>query len=180
MKTSAPKKKVAVIKPSKNYKKVSRTATTARNKAAFLAAYSECGRIQEATKASGVADRTHYDWMENDPDYPARFAKAEEVAAVLLETEAKRRAIDGVRQYKFNGSDPILDPRTGEPYYELKYSDTLLIFLLKGLKPERYADNVRYAGPGGGPIPIAAHSIDSSIDPEEAARRYRAFIGALS
>jgi hypothetical protein len=56
-------------------------------------------------------------------------------------------------RYKFlkNGK-PIVHPVTHEPYYELEYSDTLLIFLLKGIRPEKYRERFEHSGPEGGPI----------------------------
>ena len=51
----------------------------------------------------------------------------------MLEREARRRAVEGVEEpvgfYK------------GEPSaYVRKYSDTLLIFLMKGARPDKYRD----------------------------------------
>ena len=64
---------------------------------------------------------------------------AQEVAADLLESEAFKRAAFGVRKpagwYK------------GKPGgYVREYSDILAIFLLKGLRPEKYRDRVEVRG----------------------------------
>ncbi|HEX6983959.1 MAG TPA: hypothetical protein VF170_01220 [Planctomycetaceae bacterium] len=108
---------------------------------AFLAAYRECGTIAGASRAAEVGRRTHYEWLGSDPAYRAAFADAREEAGELLEAEARRRALDGVRRMKF-GRDgkPLIDPGTGEPYVEHEYSDVLLIFLLKGAMPEKYRE----------------------------------------
>lgn len=78
-----------------------------------------------------------------------------ESAADLLEEEARRRAYDGVRRLKFDRGKmitipmedldgaPILDENSKPimvPYVEHEYSDTLMMFLLKGARPERYRD----------------------------------------
>lgn len=57
---------------------------------------------------------------------------------MLLEAEAIRRAQDGVVRMKFNSKTglPFIDPRTGEPYMEHEYSDTLMAILLKRHFPE--------------------------------------------
>lgn len=112
-------------------------------KAAFLAAFAEVGTIGRAAEASGVDRGTHYRWLEADNDYAKAFSDAAEAAADKLEAEARRRAHDGLLRMKFHQGEPIIDPRTKEPYFELEYSDTLLIFLLKGARPEKFRDNVK-------------------------------------
>ena len=37
--------------------------------------------------------------------------------------------------------EPIIDPRTGEQYYEHVHSDLLAIFMLKAAKPGKYRDD---------------------------------------
>ena len=55
-----------------------------------------------------------------------------------------RRAKDGLVKYKFKrDGTPLEHPVTGEPYYELEYSDTLLIFLLKAARPHKFRDNAK-------------------------------------
>lgn len=116
-------------------------------KAAFLAAFRECGNVTLAANAAGVSRRSHYKWMAEDSEYATQFEDAKEAAVDLLEAEARRRATDGLRSYKFlKSGHPIRHPETGEPYYEHSYSDTLLIFLLKGARPEKYRDNVHHTG----------------------------------
>lgn len=58
-----------------------------------------------------------------------------------MEEELHRRAVIGVKRKKFFQGQAIIDPETDEPYYEREYSDTLLIFRLKALRPEKYRDN---------------------------------------
>lgn len=109
-------------------------------RAAFLAAYAECGNITEAARRAGIDRTSHYRWIQ-EPDYADAFRAAEEQAVEMLEREARRRAIEGLRKKKFDrNGNPIIDPETGEQYVEHEYSDTLLIFLLKGARPEKYRD----------------------------------------
>lgn len=98
-------------------------------KRAFLAAYRLCGSITKAAEISDIARKTHYEWMK-DEDYQRAFADAHEEAGDYLEQEARRRAVDGVDEPVF-----YKGKKCGEV---TKYSDTLLIFLLNGLKPEKY------------------------------------------
>ena len=55
----------------------------------------------------------------------------------------------------------MIDPRTKQPYLELDYSDTLLIFLLKGLRPQKYRERYEHTGANGGPIAIQPVRLDT-------------------
>lgn len=122
---------------------------------AFLAAFAKLGNIAEACVAAATGRRSHYDWIEQ-PEYKAAFEDAKEEAADLLEGEARRRAQYGVREpVVYQGElcyEKVVDPETGEitrgskPLVIRKYSDVLLIFLLKGLRPEKYRDNMHVSG----------------------------------
>lgn len=125
-------------------------------KRAFLAAYAQCGNITHAAEIVGIDRDNHYIWMKN-ATYAEVFKAAGEQAADALEKEARRRAIEGVERLKFgrNGK-PLRDPATKKPYVEREFSDTLLIFLLKGIRPEKYRENVHQelTGPNGGPVVV--------------------------
>jgi len=74
--------------------------------------------------------------MRQDATYPARFEEARQRAADLLEDEAVRRAVHGVRRpMLYRGKQVYVQ---GEPVYQIAYSDELLIRLLEAWKPERY------------------------------------------
>ena len=73
---------------------------------------------------------SHYRWREKDSEYRAAFDQAKEDATDVLETEAFRRAVEGVRR-----TNRLVHGRPGETVR--KYSDVLLIFLLKDLRSER-------------------------------------------
>lgn len=163
-------------------------------KRAFCIAYSLTGAVGRAEKIAGISHGTIYtDQWAKDPDFVRGMELARRIAANQLEAEARRRAVEGNKAYKFtkdgdsirnpakcvcahgpgqhgdlpqpNAWDlekmgpwegrtkgPCLDPDCacpgflGEPYYEHATSDTLLIFLMKGNLPERYADRVEVRG----------------------------------
>jgi len=126
----------------------------------FLASFAETGNISLSAELVGIDRSTHYVWMKADPKYPELFAQAELLAGDKLEEEARRRAVTGV-------SEPVF--YQGEVCGHIqKYSDTLLIVLLKGTKGEKYKDRgyVEQAGPGGGPINVAV-SRTAGMTPEE-------------
>jgi hypothetical protein len=68
-----------------------------------------------------------------------------EAGADVLEAEAWRRAVEGVERPIVSGGKVVTTVR--------EYSDTLLIFLLKGRRPEKYA-RFEVSGANGGPIAV--------------------------
>jgi len=99
-------------------------------KRAFLTAYAETGNVTQAAETAGIHRDTHYAWLESDQGYPAAFATAGEAAADRLEAEARRRAVEGVEQPVWYHGMQVGSAR--------RYSDRLLMFLLRGVRPERY------------------------------------------
>jgi len=149
------------------------TGIKVRNQTAFLAAMRRTGNISAAARAANVDRSMHYTWLEQDFNYRKSFEDAKAESIEVLEAEARRRAIAGIKRLKFtrNGK-PIIDPKTGEPYVEHAYSDTLLIFLLKAEAPEKYRERLDVSGPGGGPIAtVAEHSLSGKSLAELAAMR---------
>ncbi len=103
-------------------------------------ALAETGTRTRAAAIAGVHRSVLYtpQWKQ-DRAFQAALKAAEEVAADRLEAEAWRRAVEGVERpvgwYK------------GQPGgYVREYSDILLIFLLKGLRPEKYRERMELKG----------------------------------
>jgi hypothetical protein len=104
-------------------------------KRAFLAAFCETGSIIRASAKAGIDRHNHSLWMRKDQIYAAAFDLAREAATDTLESEAVRRAAEGVAEPVFYRGQQCGVIR--------RYSDTLLIFLLKGLLPDKYRENFR-------------------------------------
>jgi hypothetical protein len=140
--------------------------------AKFLAAYRECGIVRRAARAAGISRTTHYGWLEEDDTYPDRFREAHEDATDILEEEARRRAIEGLRRVKFNPKTgkPYIDPETKQPYTEHEYSDRILEVMLKAKRPEEFKERIaaEHTGKNGGPIETKDAS--ELTDAERAAR----------
>ena len=118
-------------------------------KRAFLAALAHTGNITEAADIAHIARSAHYQWLEADPVYAAAYEDAMEQAAQRLEAEARRRAVDGVEEPVFY---------QGKQCGVIKrYSDALLMFLLKGALPEKYKErtSTELTGAGGKPLTVA-------------------------
>jgi hypothetical protein len=117
-------------------------------KRAFLVAYAETGSIPQACEACKIHRSSEWLWR-SDAAFVEAKAVAWQLAAEKLEAEAFRRAHDGVEEPVYQGGAEVGRVR--------KYSDTLLIFLLKGAKPNTYRDQWKgeISGPDGGPIRTA-------------------------
>ena len=100
-----------------------------------LEALAHVGTVLAATAAAGVHRSTHYDWMRNDPEYAAAALEAEQAFADRMEAEATRRAVEGVPVGVYYEGKRVAT--------ETKYSDVLLIFKLKGARPEKYREGTQ-------------------------------------
>lgn len=111
--------------------------TDPNKQAKFLELYLELGRIELAAKLAQVTKTTVYNWIKKDTDFANSFNEikplAKENYVGVLEQEAHRRAVEGVETPVYYKG--ILIDKVRE------YSDTLLIFLLKGAAPEKYRDH---------------------------------------
>ena len=116
------------------------TCRTPKKRANFLEALSECGNIKKSAKIAKIGRQTAYRWRRTDEDFAKAWDEALELGIDALEDEAMRRAVDGYLKPVFHGGKQVGSVR--------EYSDTLLIFLLKGRRPERYAErrNVKLSG----------------------------------
>lgn len=116
-----------------------------QKKRIFLAAYARSGNISVAAEAAGIDRSTHYRWLD-DPVYAEVFEHAKEAAADYLEKVAWERATQGIRKPVYQGGKLV--------GYTTDTSDTLLIFLLKGLRPEKYVEKLQLTGANGGKIQV--------------------------
>jgi len=86
---------------------------------AFLAALEESGSVTSSCTAANISTVRVYEVKRNDPEFAKQWEQALEQGADILEAEARRRAMEGTS----------------------KGSDTLLMFLLKGLRPQRWRES---------------------------------------
>ena len=110
----------------------------------FLEKYPKYCQIDKTAKATGIDRSTFYKWLEEDSEFAKGFEDAKKRAVETLEAEAYRRAVKGVNK-------PIYykGQRCG---YVREYSDSLLIFLLKGNAPEKYRERHELVGANGKPL----------------------------
>lgn len=115
-----------------------RTTRTPKKQAAFLEELMLRGNVRDACAAANVPRRTVYDWRDADPAFARAWDDALDEAADIMEREAHRRAVDGVDEPVYGSLGK--GEGMGEVGTIRKYSDTLLIFLLKAARPEKYRD----------------------------------------
>ncbi|MGE3276739.1 MAG: hypothetical protein AB7O67_16630 [Vicinamibacterales bacterium] len=139
-----------------------------RAQGAFLAAFAKVGNVTAACEAAGIGRRTHYNWLEEDPDgYGLRYKDAAEEATDRLEIEARRRAQLGVEKAVF-GKLPGREAGVGIVGKVREYSDPLLMFLLRAHRPERFKDRHEVTGKDGAPLNPPRQGLDlSSLSVED-------------
>lgn len=111
-----------------------------QNQERFLAAFRECCRIGEAAEAVGLTRWAVERWQRTDVyGFKKRMAIIEQEYVEKLEAEVDRRAVEGI-------DHPVIYKGSITGTYR-EYSDNLLMFRLKKLRPE-YREN--YAAPDRG------------------------------
>jgi len=125
-------------------------------KRAFLSAFAKLGTVGRAAKLAKIERHTHSIWMKEEGEqadlYRQAFADAMDEACDIMEMEARRRAVHGVEKPVFGSLGQGMG--SGEIGRVQEYSDTLLIFLLKGARPEKFRErsSTEISGPGGKPL----------------------------
>ena len=66
------------------------------NQTRFLRCFSVCGQVGEAARRARIHRDTHYAWLEDDPQYKAKFRALVPQVVRMLEDEAIRRAHQGM------------------------------------------------------------------------------------
>jgi hypothetical protein len=115
----------------------------------FLDAYAKTGSVVRAAKLARLSSPArHSDWLKTVAGYAEEFAQAHAAAVDALEREARRRAVEGVNEPVFYKGQICGHVR--------KYSDHLLMFLLRAAVPSKYRERItaEVSGVDGGPIQV--------------------------
>ena len=117
-------------------------------KKCIIAAFGVCGIVKRSLEVAGVTRAQFTRWLKTDPKFAAAMELAREDAVDGLELEAFRRAKEGTKRVVLYKGRPVMIPKDlknpksqKEIYVENDYSDSLLMFLLKGHRPEKYREN---------------------------------------
>ena len=140
------------------------TKRTAVREKKFLAALDRGVSVGGAAFEAGLARSTACEWRAADAAFAALWDAAVEAGTDALEDEARRRAFLGVKTPVHYGGKKIGDIR--------KYSDALLMFMLRARRPETYRERIttEHVGKGGGPIETAHASLTDTERAQEVLR----------
>ena len=106
---------------------------TPKKKETFCEVLASGCTVSEAAKAVALTRRTAYNERDRDKAFADAWEDAYEAGTDVLEAEAVRRA-RGYTEIRIN--------KNGKAYEVTRYSDLLLIFILKARRPEKFRDRV--------------------------------------
>ncbi len=138
----------------------------AKDQKAFLDALRTCGNVFRAAKMVRIHEDMPYHWRRNDEQFAVAMEKAreegEEVLAYQLLDEARRRGLEGIEEPHFYQGRMVGHIR--------RYSDNLLMFKIKGLRPQ-FRDNfpaidIHASGPASVKIVLAGSADDTDGESE--------------
>lgn len=115
-----------------------------------------------AAQVCGVHERTVRQHRAKDPVFAAEWDEALESGTQVMEQEAFRRAVHGTTEPVVSAGKYVTDVQ--------KYSDNLLMFMLKARRPEVYRDNVNVE------VYIRKAAIEAGIDPDAAVAEAQAIV----
>jgi len=123
----------STAKPKK-HKGGNRTKLTSKKRKQFLKVLSETCNVTEAAREIGLARCYMYEvrGRKHETKFAEAWSNAIDQGIDALEREARRRATEGVEEGVYYKGDRIDTVR--------KYSDVLMIFLLKAHRPKTYRD----------------------------------------
>ena len=140
------KKKARKRRPDNSAYQMSEQAKqlTPKKLAAFLQYFMETANVREACRRAKVNHSTIYRFKADNADFREAFKEAKAIAVENLEGEGFRRAMEGVLEPVYYKGAKVGSIR--------KYSDSVLIFLLKGNMKSLYGDSTQIYGDPDAPI----------------------------
>jgi len=107
----------------------------------FLRNYVRFANVRDACEAAGVSRSLFYRERARNAAFDAQVLDAADEAADRIEHEAWRRAVEGETRVRVETTTDAKGRTITKRIEETVKSDTLLIFKLKALRPEKYRDN---------------------------------------
>ena len=105
---------------------------TSARRAKFLKKLAETGNVSAAARAAKASRSRAYQLKAEDAGFAEEWSDALEMATDALDAEARRRAVDGVDTPRFHQGQIAGSVK--------KYSDSLLMFLLRAHRPDLYRE----------------------------------------
>ena len=119
--------------------------------AKFIVLLSQTGNVAHAARLAKVDYSAIYKYKKTNSDFNLVFEEALDIGTDLAEGELFRRAVQG-------WDEKVFGPK-GYSGLVHKYSDTLLIFLLKGRRRKTYGDTLKHQGDPDNPLFINADNL---------------------
>jgi hypothetical protein len=122
--------------------------------------YATAGNVKKTCWQLGIHPNSYYAALARYPEFHNLVAITKERAVDMLESEAIRRATEGVRKGVYHKGERVDE--------EVVYSDKLLIEILKARSKDYKTKVTEHQGPGGGPIQAAVQILlpDNGRDAE--------------
>lgn len=117
----------------------------------FLEHLAATGNVSESAEVSGYGRRAWYSLKDSDPEFSVAWDEALKQATDALIIEGRRRALEGVEEPVFYQGEVC--------GYVRRYSDTLLMFLVKAHRPEYATERKQLTGADGSPLIPATPSL---------------------
>ena len=129
---------------------------TTRKKKIFLETLAKTSNISEAARAAGLTRVQVCNAYEIDEKFALAWRAAVDEAVDDLEQEARRRALDGTEEPVFYQGKECARVR--------RYSDSLMLALLKAERPEKYKDRVasELSGELRGGVLVVPHTMEAA------------------
>lgn len=125
---------------------MNRLKLTKERQERFLHALANTGSVTAAIAGANTSRTRVYELRKTDPAFASAWQEAEEIATDRLEDEARRRAVEGIAEPLVSAGKLVRD-NDGQPILVRRYSDNLLLALLKAHRPPRRDRSVRFQLP---------------------------------
>lgn len=122
-------------------------------RARFIAHLAQSANVTASAEIAGFARSTAYDLRASDDEFASEWDDALEQATDSLEAEARRRAMYGVKEPVVNKDGLVFD-ENDQPLYVQRYSDTLMIALLKAHRAPKFNPPTAVAPYGGSGVGV--------------------------
>lgn len=103
----------------------------------FLAKLGEWGDVAVAADAAGTTRAGAEELRASDPDFAFGWKKAMQASADRLEQVARARALEGLIEPVLSNGKVVRDDN-GQPIGVRRYSDAILLALLRAQYPEKF------------------------------------------
>jgi hypothetical protein len=123
-----------------------RLKLTKARRESFLRVLADTGNVTAAVAAAGTSRTRVYELRKTDTAFAAAWDEAEDIATDRLEDEARRRAVEGVAE-PLVSAGKLVRGDDGQPITVRRYSDNLLLALIKARRPPRRERSVPFQLP---------------------------------